>query len=182
MRKLLEATHVSLGGEVGALDWAFPYLDDEHNAYARDLIESADALLLGRKTYEGLSAAYPTMQAEGVLGDFVQRMNAIPKHVATTTLTDLSWNAQPITGDVVEFVRDLKTRPGKNIVKYGTGPLDALLLQHELVDEYQFWIAPVAVGTVTQHLFEDVEGTAPLKLLGLKQFDSGVVVLRYAPA
>jgi dihydrofolate reductase len=184
MRKLIEVTHVSLGGEVGAIDWAFPYLDDEHNRYSRDLIETADALLLGRQTYEGLSAAYPGMEptAEGVFGDFVRRMNTIRKHVATTTLTRLEWNAEPITGDFVEFVKNLKAQPGKNIIKYGTGPLDRLLLENTLVDEYHFLLAPVAVGSVKQHLFEGIDGTVPLTLLGLTRFDNGVLVLRYAPS
>ena len=61
MRKLIESTHVALGGEIGSLDWAFPYLDDEHARYATELLDGADALLLGRRTYEGLSAAYPAM-------------------------------------------------------------------------------------------------------------------------
>ncbi|KGJ72924.1 hypothetical protein GY21_11885 [Cryobacterium roopkundense] len=184
MRKLIEATHVSLGGEVGDLEWTTPYLDDEHNRYSRDLLESADALLLGRKTYEGLSSAYPSMDApaDSVFGDFVGRMNTIRKHVATTTLTDLTWNAEPIVGDLVEFVRDLKSQSGKNIIKYGTGPLDRLLLQHKLVDEYHFWLTPMAVGSVKQRLFEDVEGAPALRLLGLTRFASGVVALRYAPA
>ncbi len=182
MRKLIEATHVSLGGEVGNPEWAYPYLDEEHNRYARDLLASADALLLGRKTYEGLSAAYPPMEssAEGVFGEFVHRMNAIPKYVATTTLHDLNWNATPIEGDVVEFVRSLKEQPGQNIIKYGTGPLDRPLLENKLVDEYHLWLTPVAVG-VGQHLFEDVVGAPELRLLGLTQFDSGVLVIRYGP-
>ena len=61
MRKLIESTHVSLGGEIGSPQWAFPYLNDEHGAYAKGLLFAADALLLGRLTYEGLSAAYPAM-------------------------------------------------------------------------------------------------------------------------
>lgn len=184
MRKLIEATHVSLGGEVGTIDWAFPYLDDEHTSYVLELMSSADALLLGRKTYEGLSAAYPGMEAtaEGRFLDFVHRMNTLPKFVATTTLTELGWNATPFAGDVVEYVRNLKSQPGRNIIKYGTGPLDALLLKHKLVDEYHFWLAPVAVGTGTQRLFEDVSETAPMTLLDVKQFGNGTLALRYAPA
>jgi dihydrofolate reductase len=183
MRKLIEATHVSLGGEVGSIDWAHPYLDDEHNRYSLDLLTSSDALLLGRKTYEGLSAAYPAMEttARGAFADFVNRINAIPKHVATTTLTDLTWNAEPIMGDVVEFVQALKKQPGCNILKYGTGPLDAQLLKYKLIDEYHFWMAPVATGSSQQRLFEDITGPTPLRLLGLEQFASGVVALRYAP-
>jgi dihydrofolate reductase len=62
MRKLIESTHVSLGGEIGSpQDWAFPYLDDEHTQYATALMAEADALLLGRRTYEGLSAGYTAM-------------------------------------------------------------------------------------------------------------------------
>jgi dihydrofolate reductase len=57
MRKLIESTHVSLGGEIGSPEWSFPYLDDEHNDYANRLLSGAEALLLGRVTYEGLSAA-----------------------------------------------------------------------------------------------------------------------------
>jgi hypothetical protein len=76
MRKLVESTHVSLGGEIGSpQDWAFPYLDDEHGAYASRLLNQADALVLGRRTYEGLSAGYLAMAP----GPFVDRMNSIPK-------------------------------------------------------------------------------------------------------
>ena len=72
----------SLGGEIGSPDWAFPYLKEEHNDYAKRLLFAADALLLGRLTYEGLSAAYPAMTGgdSGVLNDFIERMNSIPKY------------------------------------------------------------------------------------------------------
>ncbi|MGA8371514.1 MAG: hypothetical protein WB765_15405, partial [Acidimicrobiales bacterium] len=85
MRKLIESTHVSLGGEIGSpQEWAFPYLDDEHSDYAKRLLFAADALLLGRLTYEGLSEAYPAMTGgdSGVPNDFIERMNSIPKYVA----------------------------------------------------------------------------------------------------
>jgi len=79
MRKLIESTHVALGGEIGSpQDWAFPYLDDEHMRYATELLTGADALLLGRRTYEGLSVGYPAMASN----PFVDRMNSIPKFVA----------------------------------------------------------------------------------------------------
>jgi hypothetical protein len=86
MRKLIETNHVSLGGEVGTTEWALPYLDEDHNAYATQLLFGADTLLLGRKTYEGLSAAYQAMQqSEDEPNEFVDRMNSIPKYVASTT-------------------------------------------------------------------------------------------------
>src|SRR5580693_9899834 len=107
MGKLIESTHVALGGEIDPLDWAFPYLDDDHMRYATEVLDGASALLLGRKTYEGLSAAYPAMAAS----PFVDRMNSIPKFVASRTLTETTWNATVIPGDVVDFVAGLKARP-----------------------------------------------------------------------
>ncbi|RNI17959.1 dihydrofolate reductase family protein [Flexivirga caeni] len=179
MGRLIEATHVSLGGEIGDIAWAFPYLDAEHQQYSWELLESAEALLLGRKTYQGLSAAYPAMEAtaEGVFGEFVHRMNTIPKYVATTTLTEFSWNASKLGADVVEAVRALKAEG--DLVKFGTGPLDALLLEHRLVDEYHFWLAPVVAPATVQPLFEGVTGAPSLTLADVTRFASGVVALRY---
>src|SRR5947209_440462 len=101
VRKLIGSTHVSLGGEIGSPHkWAFPYLNEEHKAYALKLLLSADALLLGRRTYEGLSSAYMQMagQGTGVPSEFVERMNSIPKFVASRTLHETVWNATVIEG------------------------------------------------------------------------------------
>ena len=182
MRKLIESNHVSLGGEVGSPEWAHPYLDDEHNDYAQRLLAGADALLLGRVTYEGLSAAYPTMAEadSGVPNDFVERMNSIPKFVASTTLREATWNATIIEGDVASFVADLKQEPGANIVKYGNGPLDATLMEHGLIDEFHLLMTPVAVGR-GQHMFEAIENGPALNLIDFTQFSNGVVILTYTP-
>ena len=143
MRKLIESTHVALGGEIDPLDWAFPYLDDEHMRYATELLDSADALLLGRRTYEGLSAAYPAMASS----PFVDRMNSIPKFVASRALTEATWNATVIPGDLAGFVADLKRQPGGSIVKYGNGPLDRVLMASNLIDEFHLLLTPVAAGS-----------------------------------
>lgn len=182
MRKLIESNHVSLGGEVGSNDWAFPYLDDDHHAYAKQLLFGADMLLLGRKTYEGLSAAYPAMPTgeSGVPDAFVDRMNAIPKYVASTTLGQTAWNATVIPGDVAPFVAELKQQPGGNIVKYGNGPLDVTLMEHGLIDEFHLLVTPVAAGR-GRHLFEDLDDAPALRLLDVTPFKSGVVLLTYAP-
>ena len=181
MRKLIETNHVSLGGEVGTTEWALPYLDEDHNAYATQLLFGADTLLLGRKTYEGLSAAYQAMQqSEDEPNEFVDRMNSIPKYVASTTLREASWNATVISGDVATFVADLKQQPGDNIIKYGNGPLDVTLLQHGLIDELHLLVTPVARGR-GQHLFEDIDAAPALKLVDVRPFKSGVVLLTYAP-
>jgi dihydrofolate reductase len=183
MGKLVEATHVSLGGEIDALDeWAFPYLDDQHSRYATQLLNDADALLLGRLTYEGLSVAYTKMAESappGVRMDLIDRMNQIPKFVASTTLQQTAWNATLIDGDVATFVEDLK-RDGKNLLKYGNGPLDVTLMQHGLIDEFHLFLAPVAVGD-GQRLFESIDTAPHLALRNLTRFDSDVIVLVYAP-
>ena len=181
MRKLIESTHVSLGGEIGSPQWAFPYLNDEHGEYAKGLLFAADALLLGRLTYEGLSAAYPAMTGDaGAPSDFIERMNSIPKYVASTTLREAGWNATVIEGDVASFVGDLKQQPGGNIIKYGNGPLDATLMEHGLVDEFHLLMTPVAVGR-GQHMFEAIEGGPALHLVDVTRFSNGVVILVYTP-
>lgn len=185
MGRLVEMVHVTLGGEQGDNAWAMPYIDDEHNAYASRLLRETDSLLLGRATFEGLSAAYTSMAdaADGEVDPFVERMNALPKLVASISLhgrTELAWNASVIEGDVVDRVRELKTDADLNMLKYGDGRLSATLARHGLIDEWHLFLTPVAVGVGT-HLFEYVDWAPQLELLDLTRFSSGVVVLVYGP-
>lgn len=184
MRKLIELTFVSLGGDISApQEWGAPYLfGPEQDAYARELLFGADALLLGRKTYEGLSAAYTRMAADepGPMADFIAAMNAIPKYVASATLTSVGWNATLLGPDVAAEVAELKKQPGKFLLKYGTGPLDRVLLANGLIDELRIWIVPVTNGP-GQRLFEDVDDIG-LTLTGSRTFPGGVVALTYVPA
>ena len=182
MSKLIELTHVSLGGEIGSPEWAFPYLDEEHNEYAKRLLFGADALLLGRLTYDGLSAAYPAMTGGDprTFGDFIERMNSIPKYVVSTTLRETTWNATSIDGDVPSFVADLKRQSVGNIIKYGNGPLDVTLMEHGLIDEFHLLITPVAIGR-GQHMFECIDTAPALNLVDVTRFSNGVVILTYTP-
>ena len=184
MRKLIESTFVSLGGDIGAPhEWGAPYVfGPEPDEYSRGLLFGADALLLGRKTYEGLSAAYTAMAAgePGPMADFVAAMNAIPKYVASTTLTSVGWNATLLGPDVAAEIAALKKQPGKYLLKYGTGPLDRVLLRHGLVDELRIWIVPVTNGP-GQRLFEDVDDVG-FRLTDTRTFPTGVVLLTYVPA
>ncbi len=183
MRKLIESTFVTLGGDISApQQWGAAFLSgSDVEACTRGLLFGAGALLLGRKTYEGLSAGYLAMAAgdpESV-PDFVATMNAIPKHVASTTLTDLGWNASLLGPDVAAEIAALKQEPGRYLLKYGTGPLDRTLADHGLVDEFQIWVVPVTVAP-GQRLFEDVPDLR-LKLTGTRTFETGVVLLSYVP-
>ena len=183
MRKLIECTLMTIGGDIGSPDrWGAPFIDEEHSQYANRLLSEADALLLGRVTYEHFSKAYPAMASGTKMGspEFIQRMNSIPKYVASTTLRDLTWNAQLLQGDTAEAVAELKRQPGKNLLKYGTGALDRTLLAHGLIDELHLWVHPVATGNA-QRLFDGIVDTLQLNLVDVHRFKSGIVVLVYSP-
>lgn len=177
MRKLVESTFMTLDGVISSPEkWGPPYWDDEHASYANDLLFASDALLLGRATYEGFAQAWP--QRAGA-DDYTDRINAMPKHVASTTLTEATWNASIIEGDVATEVAELKEQPGQNILKFGTGVLDLTLIRHNLVDEFHFWTFPVVVGS-GDRLFDGVDITH-LKLIDQTTFKSGIVVGVYGP-
>jgi dihydrofolate reductase len=176
MRKLVESTFMTLDGVISRpQDWSGPYWDDEHTGYAEKLLEPADALLLGRDTYEVFAASWPERD-----GDYADRLNAMPKHVASRTLTETTWNASLIEGDVAEGVAALKEQDGGDILKYGTGELDKALAARQLVDEFHFWLFPVVAGQ-GERLFDGLDLTT-LKLVETDRFASGIVVLVYTHA
>jgi dihydrofolate reductase len=174
VRKLVESTFMTLDGVISRpQDWSPPYWDDEHTAYAGKLLDPADALLLGRDTYEGFAAAWP-----GRPGEYADKINSMPKHVASRTLTETTWNASLIEGDVAEAVAALKEQDGGDIIKYGTGELDRALVENQLVDEFHFWVFPVVAGK-GDRLFDGLDLTS-LKLVDTSRFESGIVVLVYS--
>jgi len=178
MRKLIEATFVSLDGVVGSPEkWALPYFDDENKNYALSRLSEVDAFLLGRVTYEKFAARWPQIKGD----DYFDRINSLPKFVASKTLQETTWNATVIKGDVADEVSKLKNQPGKNIMKYGTGRLDRTLIQRSLIDEFHFSIFPIAVGS-GQRLFDGIDAThLKLALTGTKTFNNGIVILTYVP-
>jgi dihydrofolate reductase len=181
MGKLVESTLISIGGDIGAVDvWGLPFIDDEYQAYSSKLLSDADALLLGRKTYQQFAKTYPAMATGTKLAtkQFVDRMNSIPKHVASSTLKDLTWNARLLDGDAAAAVTALKKQ--RNLLKFGTGSFDRELIARRLVDEFHLWIHPVAMGKA-QRLFDGIIDQLPLKLRDVHRFGSGIVVLVYEP-
>ena len=175
MRKLVESTFVTLDGVISSPHvWGSPYWNEEHDAYAHDLLFAADELLLGRVTYEGFAQSWPSRSDE-----YADRINGLPKHVASTTLTETTWNATVIEGDVADHVGKLKEEPGGNILKFGTGELDRMLLRHNLIDELHLWVFPVLAGD-GDRLLDGID-TTHLRLIGTKPFSTGIVVLTYAP-
>ena len=169
--KLVESTFVTLDGVIEDPQvWSPPYWDKEHVAYASKLLEPADALLLGRATYEVFAEAWPQRSGD----PYSEKLNAMPKHVASRTLTDATWNASIIEGDAAEGVAALKDQPGGDLLKFGTGELDRTLIEHGLVDEFHFWVFPVLAGG-GRRLIEGID-TTHLRLVDTSVFSSGIVV------
>jgi dihydrofolate reductase len=157
MRRLVEITFMSLDGVIDAPDLtnhAERYFtgDVQHDRYQKEHLFAADMLLLGRATYEHLSAAYLEMgkTGKGAATDFVERMNSIPKLVASSTLQDASWNATIIHGDVGKRVREVKEQAGGDIVKYGNGVLDRVLFTEDLIDVFCVIVYPFLLGHGTR--------------------------------
>lgn len=187
MRKLVEVTFMSIDGVIDAPDIvqeAKPYFSssEEHSQYQKQRIFAADSLLLGRKTYEKFSEAYVGMAStgKGAPMDFVHRMNSIPKWVASKTLNKTAWNATFVHGDIADEVRRIKNQPGKDILKYGTGPLDRVLFAEGLVDLLCIIMYPFVLGHGT-YLFEGLRPTMHMRLSDVKRWESGAVVQEYTP-
>jgi len=178
MRKVILSEYMTLDGVMEQPSWTVPYWTDAIAKFKYDELFSSDALLLGRVTYEGFAAAWPSVNDEQVFAD---RMNGLPKYVATATLTDLTWNnARALEGDVAAAVRALKEQDGQNILMYGSAALAQTLRQHGLIDEYRLMIHPLTLGS-GKRLFQEGSDASALRLTDTQTFDSGVVVLTYAP-
>jgi dihydrofolate reductase len=191
MRKVVVSEFVTLDGvmedpggaegfERGA--WSFQFdRGPEGDKFKFDELAAADALLLGRVTYEGFAAAWP--QLEEQTGEYGSWMNGYPKHVASTTLEEpLKWNNSTlIKGDVAEEVSELKQQSGKDILVFGSAQLVHTLMQHDLIDEYRLMVFPIVVGK-GKRLFGDVGETRAMRLVDTKPVGpDGVLVLTYMP-
>ena len=177
MRKLIESTYVSLDGMIsGESFWGAQgrFRDDKHDAYAASLLESADALVLGRATYEAFAASWPGRT--GVLAD---RINSLPKYVASHTLTGATWNAQILKGDAVGAVANLKESGQGTLLKYGTGAFSRALLEGGQLDELRLWVFPFIAGS-GESLLPGIT-TTHLDLAEVTEVGNGVVVLTYTP-
>ncbi|GAA5117032.1 dihydrofolate reductase family protein [Pseudonocardia adelaidensis] len=193
MRTLMVTEFVSLDGVVqgpggpdedrdGGFDhggWAAPYIDDEVLARAIGGAARADALLLGRRTYEEFAATWPLAAADDPIGS---KWAAVRKHVASRTLTSVTWqNSALLEGDVLDAVAGLKKLDGGEIQVHGSIRLVQTLLAHDLVDELQLLVMPVLIGS-GKRLFGS--GTVPARfdLAASATTRSGVVIGRYARA
>jgi len=136
----------------------------------------AEALLLGRVTYEGFAAAWPSRE-----GEFADKFNSMPKYVVSSTLSDPSWsNSSVIDGDLATAVAELKDRHEGEIQVAGSCRLVQALLEADLIDELRLMVFPVVLGT-GRRLFGETSEKKPLRLLSSSVVGDGVAIQIYAP-
>jgi dihydrofolate reductase len=173
MSKLMISTAMTIDGVIEVSDWYIA--DGEHTRAAFDMLGSVDALLMGRKTYEGLAAYWAPLDDE-----WANLLNPLPKHVASRTLQGpLEWNATVIEGDVAESVSKLKDDLQGDLFLTGCGELAHYLLDQGVIDELVFWIHPSTAGQGARPF--EAATSVKLELLESKTFDAGVTLLRYKP-
>jgi dihydrofolate reductase len=160
--------------------WAFQFDrgPDGDNFKLEELMES-DALLLGRVTYEGFAAAWPSVTDE--VG-FAEKMNSMPKYVVSSTLDEATWtNSTVLRGDVDEEVTRLKEAPGGPILVAGSRRLAHALMDHGLVDEFRLMVFPIVLGS-GKRLFDGGRDRTVLRLVDSKAVGAGVLALTYRAA
>src|SRR6266849_152012 len=186
MGKIIATEFVSLDGVVEApgggedfeyAGWSFEIdRGDEGNKFKVDETFESEALLLGRKTYEGFAAAWPSRE-----GEFADKFNSMPKYVVSSTLQEPEWsNTTVLSGDVGEEVARLKRDQEGDIVVHGSARLVQTLAEHDLVDEYRLMVFPVVLGS-GKRLFGETSDKKPLRLVDSKIVGDGVAILVYEP-
>ena len=182
MRKIVNSTYISLDGVIEAPHtWPPTGPDDEAAGRIQtDLLLACDAVVMGRRTYEGFAPVWPTRSGD----PYSDRINTMRKYVVSSTLTDPDWdNTTVISGDPIEEIRRLKEQPGKDIVQYGFGRLSHALMEHGLLDELRLWIHPLFVGTGGPDalIYRDGRPTT-LQFRDSIPLKSGTVILNYVSA
>jgi dihydrofolate reductase len=155
--------------------WSFEIdRGDEGNRFKLEETMGSDALLLGRVTYEGFAAAWPSRD-----GEFADKFNSMPKYVVSSTLANPEWtNSTVLGGDVVAAVEQVKERETGDVVVHGSPQLVQSLLEHDLVDELRLMVYPVVLGT-GKRLFGETSDKKTLGLVESRIVGDGVLVLVY---
>ena len=158
--------------------WSFKISrGDEGDKFKLDEAFSSEALLLGRVTYEGFAAAWPSRE-----GEFADKFNSMPKYVVSSTLDEPEWNNSTVLkGDITEEVGKLRREQEGDIVVHGSAQLVQALIENDLVDEFRLMVYPVVLGS-GKRLFGDTSDGKPLRLVDSKVVGDGVAILIYRPA
>ena len=182
MRKIVVSESVAVDGIFDAEtmgQWAAPYYSEERDEIIRSIVLAADALLLGRTTYD-LQAWYWPNQKGDKYG-IANHKNSMPKYIVTSTPLQAQWNnSSIIEKDIAEEIARLKEQPGNDILTEGSAALVESLAQAGLIDEYQFLVHPALAGS-GKRFFKEGTGLTKLNLLESKPISLGVVLLQYEP-
>jgi dihydrofolate reductase len=175
MGKLIATTQATLDGVVDPVgEWV--QADGDHGTYSFERQARSSGLVLGRKTYEGLAQYWP-----GQSGEWADMVNAMPKHVGSTTLSgELEWNATLLDGRLEDSIPALKEEAPGDLFLHGSGEFAYALAERGLVDEFEIYLNPLVWGEGNLHVLGD-RGTVRMELADVKRFDSGVVLLTYRP-
>ena len=179
MRKIINSTYISLDGVIERPhEW--PSVGErgaKGDELQTELLLGCDALIMGRRTYDGFAPVWPTRSGD----PYSEHINTMPKYVVSSTLTDPEWsNTSVISGDPVAEIERLKAAPGKDIVQYGFGQLSFTLLEHGLLDELRLWVHPLFVGTAEPgDLLFRRSRSVHFDLVDTTSLDNGVVILSY---
>jgi dihydrofolate reductase len=158
--------------------WSFEVSrGEEGDAFKLDETRNADALLLGRRTYEGFAAAWPSRE-----GEFADKFNSMPKYVVSSTLTEPAWiNTTVLDGDLGEAIGSVRDRYEGDVVVHGSAQLVQGLVERDLVDELRLMVFPVVLG-MGKRLFGGTSDKKSLKLVESRTVGDGVAILVYRPA
>ena len=180
MRRIVVSEFVTLDGVVEAPnEWSMPYWNDDIGDFKYEELFAADALLLGRTTYEGFAAAWPAME-DGA--GFAEKMNSMPKYVVSSTLREASWeNTAILSGDLPDEVAKLHREVDGVILVAGSACLVQGLLEHDLVDELRLMVFPVLLGE-GKRLFGAVSEKKGLRLADSTTLGDGIALLTYGRA
>ena len=176
MGKLIATTQATLDGVIDPVgEWVQE--GGDHAEYSFDRQSASSGLVLGRKTFEGLAGYWPNEE-----GKWADMVNPIPKFVGSKTLSgDLEWNGTVIEGDLEDGVPKLKDEVDGDLFMHGSGEFAYALAEKGLIDEFEVYVNPIVWGEGNVHVLGD-RGQIQMELDGVKQFDSGVVLLTYTPA
>ena len=178
MAKIIVTEFVSLDGIFqDPHEWHFPFFNEQAQQYKMNELRATDALLLGRKTYEGFAEAWPQMSGD----EFSDKFNSMPKHVISTTLENPTWtNSHVVKGDLANELGKLKEQYEQDIFIHGSGDLANSLMQQGLVDEIRLMVHPIVVGK-GRKLFNEGTYIPALKLVDATTYDSGIALLTMQP-
>jgi dihydrofolate reductase len=161
--------------------WSMPYFDEGMGSVIDEVMTSTEALVFGRRTWQAMAAAWPSRAGD----PFADRMNEIPKYVASRTLSedDLTWTGSSLlpAGDAIGAIRELRAREGGGLQVMGSTSVARQLVEADLVDEYRLMIEPILLGG-GKRIFPDDGQARPLELVSTSTAATGVLICTYRPS